>query len=67
MEKWQAKVAVVTGGNSGNGYAILKKLAESGLIVVAFDLITDAIDVSFTEFYVENLINLKKNSYFFLF
>ncbi|CAO1391470.1 unnamed protein product [Diamesa hyperborea] len=44
MEKWQAKVAVVTGGNAGNGFAILRKLAESGLIVVAFDLITDAVD-----------------------
>lgn len=46
MEKWQAKVAVVTGGNAGNGFAILRKLAEEGLIVVAFDLTTDAVDVS---------------------
>ena len=59
MEKWQAKVAVVTGGNAGNGFAILRKLAESGLIVVAFDLSTDAVDVSFREishYYI--LINL---------
>ena len=48
MNKWQSKVAIVTGGNSGNGLSILKKLAQSGITVVGFDLTTEAIDVCFS-------------------
>lgn len=44
MEKWQGKVAVVTGGNSGIGLAILKKLAQSGLKTVGFDIEVDNIE-----------------------
>ncbi|KAG5672525.1 hypothetical protein PVAND_002648 [Polypedilum vanderplanki] len=44
MEKWNKKVAVVTGANSGLGHAVLKKLAQSGLKAVGFDIETDAIE-----------------------
>lgn len=44
MDKWRNSVAVVTGGNSGIGLAVLKKLAQSGLKVVAFDIALDAIE-----------------------
>lgn len=44
MEKWSRGVAVVTGANYGNGFAILKKLAESGVTVVGFDIVTDEIE-----------------------
>lgn len=44
MEKWNRSVAVITGANSGNGFAILRKLAESGLNVVGFDVETQKID-----------------------
>lgn len=41
------KVAVITGANSGNGFAILKKLLDGGLTVVGFDLQVENIEVSF--------------------
>lgn len=44
MLKWIKKVAIVTGANSGNGFAILKQLAEQGLVVVGLDINIDAID-----------------------
>lgn len=44
MEKWSKCVAIVTGANSGNGFAILKKLAASAVTTVGFDIRTDAID-----------------------
>lgn len=44
MEKWIKRVAIVTGSNSGNGYAILKKFAEAGIVVVGLDVKTDIID-----------------------
>lgn len=44
MEKWSESVAVVTGANSGNGFAILKKFAELEITVVGFDINTDAIE-----------------------
>lgn len=49
MNKWQSKVAIVTGANSGNGLSILKKLAQSGITVVGFDLTTEAIDVCYLQ------------------
>lgn len=44
MQKWSKSVAIVTGANSGNGFAILKKLAESSVTTVGIDIRTDAID-----------------------
>lgn len=44
MEKWSKSVAIVTGANSGNGFGILKKIAEAGITVIGFDLNTSAID-----------------------
>jgi NADP+-dependent farnesol dehydrogenase len=44
MEKWSRSVAVVTGANSGNGFGILKKLANAGITVVGFDIVTKTID-----------------------
>ncbi|CAO1398823.1 unnamed protein product [Diamesa tonsa] len=49
MLKWQSKIAVITGANSGNGLSILKKLAENGLVAVGLDLKTDQIDKLATE------------------
>lgn len=44
MEKWSKSVAIVTGANSGNGFGILKKLAESNVTVVGFDIAIEEID-----------------------
>lgn len=44
MEKWANSVAVVTGANSGNGFGILKKIAQANITVIGFDLRTDVID-----------------------
>lgn len=45
MENLKYRVAVITGSNSGIGFAILKKLARIGMKVVGFDLQTDNIEV----------------------
>ncbi|KAG5684841.1 hypothetical protein PVAND_014052 [Polypedilum vanderplanki] len=44
MDKWKNSVVIVIGANSGVGLAILKKLAQSGLKVVGFDIKLDAIE-----------------------
>jgi NADP+-dependent farnesol dehydrogenase len=44
MEKWKGSVAVVTGANFGNGFAIVKKLAEQGITVVGLDIVTSEIE-----------------------
>jgi NADP+-dependent farnesol dehydrogenase len=44
MERWREKVAVVTGANYGNGFAILKKLVAEGMTVVGLDLVTENIE-----------------------
>lgn len=45
MEKWSKSIAIVTGADQGNGFAILQKLAEAGVTVVGLDIVTDAIKV----------------------
>lgn len=44
MERWKGKVAIVTGANSGNGFATLKKLAQEGIVVVGLDVAIDDIE-----------------------
>lgn len=44
MDKWSKSVAIVTGANCGNGFGIMKKLAEAGVTVVGFDISTATID-----------------------
>lgn len=44
MDKWNQSVAVVTGANAGNGFAILKKIAEAGVTVVGLDINIDNIE-----------------------
>lgn len=41
MEQWKGKIAVVTGVNSGLGFAIAKDLCRHGVIVVGLDMNTD--------------------------
>lgn len=49
MHKWSKSVAIVTGANSGNGFAILQKLADSAITAVGLDVKTDAIEKLKTE------------------
>lgn len=37
MEKWKGKIAVVTGGSSGKGAAIVEELVSNGLTVINLD------------------------------
>jgi NAD(P)-dependent dehydrogenase (short-subunit alcohol dehydrogenase family) len=43
--RWAGRVALVTGGNSGIGAAITRRLLELGLIVVALDRNIDSLQV----------------------
>lgn len=45
MEKWNYKTVVVTGANSGIGFAILKKLSTAGMRAVGFDIRVDNLEV----------------------
>jgi NADP+-dependent farnesol dehydrogenase len=49
MDKWKGSVAVVTGANAGVGLAVLRKLAQSGVKVVGFDVQLDAVEKLKTE------------------
>ena len=44
MEKWIESIAIITGGNSGNGFGIMKKFAEAGITVVSLDIKTETIE-----------------------
>ena len=46
MERWLGRVALVTGGSSGIGAAIVRRLVSHGLKVVACDRQIDTIQVN---------------------
>jgi len=46
MERWSGRVALVTGGSSGIGAAIVRRLVNHGLKVVACGRQVDRIEVS---------------------
>ena len=46
MERWSGRVALVTGGSSGIGAAIVRRLVSHGLKVVACGRQVDRIEVS---------------------
>lgn len=50
MDKWNYKTVVITGANSGIGYAILRKLAQAGMKAVGFDIRTDNLEVKMSRF-----------------
>ena len=45
MEKWQGRVALITGASSGIGYLLAKQLAEMGMAVVGCARNTTKIEV----------------------
>lgn len=46
MEKWQGKVALVTGAASGIGAAIATQLVRQGMVVVGMDIQDNRLKVS---------------------
>ena len=47
MDRWQGKVALITGASAGIGYLLAKKLTELGMNVVACARNTTKIEVQF--------------------
>ena len=47
MEKWEGKVAVITGASVGIGAALCRALAEAGMIVCGMSKRKDKMEVSF--------------------
>ena len=49
MERWQGKVALITGASAGIGYILAKQLTEFGMNVVGCARNTAAIEVRTTK------------------
>lgn len=56
MKKFQNKVAIVTGGNSGIGYATAKELKEHGATVIITGRRKDAVDAAAAELGVTGIV-----------
>lgn len=60
MEKWQGKVAVVTGATHGIGAAIVIELVKHGMIVCGLGRRKDKIEVNIKHFFFVNNCDLNR-------